>query len=111
MIALQTAKADRRKSEMVDLFSIDDVTYQVPARPRVNVALQFLTDTREHGESLAQMMLLEKLLGPEGYAALAGYDALSAEDLTAVSEAAAKLTLGALETPGNGEGGSLKSVG
>lgn len=111
MIALKSAKADG-PVEMVDLFSIGETTFQVPAKPRVNVALQLLTDTREHGEMLAQMMLLEKLLGPEGYAALSNYDELTTEQLQQVSELASKLTLGALEnTSGNSAGGPLKSVG
>lgn len=88
--------------EMVDLFSIDGVAYQVPAKPRVNVALQYLTFARENGEQMAQMMLLEKLLGPDGYKALSEYDDLTPEQLREVSDFAAKLTLGAIESEGNG---------
>jgi len=87
--------------EMVPLFSIDGKEYRVPAKPRVNVALKYLTNAREHGEQMAQMMLLEDLLGAEGYKALAEYDDLTAEQLSQVADLAAKLTLGQLES-GNG---------
>lgn len=99
--------------EMVDLFSIDGTVYQVPAKPRVNVALQFLNDLRTQGEAMANMLMLEKLLGAEGYKALSTYDALTPENLRAVTDAAAKLTLGMLEEAesGNSDGGSLRSVG
>ena len=97
-----TRSGEGESPEMVDLFSIDGKTYQVPAKPRVNVALQYLTLSREHGEQMAQMMLLEKLLGPEGYKALSEYDELTPEQLREVSDFAAKLTLGAVESEGNG---------
>lgn len=112
MIAL-TSKVTEEKADMVDLFSIDDKVYQVPAKPRVNVALKYLTNVKELGNAVAEMQLLEDLLGEEGYRALSEFDGLTAADLSAVSEAAARLVLGALEDAGegNGESGSGKSAG
>jgi hypothetical protein len=111
MIELKsTEREDGAEEELVPLFSLDGTTYSVPAKPRVHVALQYLTDARQHGEQMAQMMLLEKLLGEKGYKALSEFEDLTPEDLSAISDEAAKLTLGALEQPdsGNGSGGSRK---
>lgn len=111
MIELKTAEAGAPE-EMVDLFSIDDVVYQIPARPRVNVALQYLNDVRKYGHVVAEMMLVEKLVGEKGYKALSEYDELKPEDMSQIADSVVKMTLGALETaPGNDKKGSKKSRG
>lgn len=111
-IKLKSKTRAGKPEETVDLFEIDGQTYSVPARPRVNVALRYLNDVRENGQMLADMMLLERLLGPEGYRALSEFDDLDPADLQRITEFAVQLTLGALEADqGNGAGGSLKSVG
>jgi hypothetical protein len=76
----------------------------------MNVALKFLINLREFGEAMANMMLLETLLGADGYEALSNYDGLTPANLRAVSDAAAKLTLGVLEEADspNSDGGSGK---
>lgn len=111
MIELKST-GDRSDEEMVVLFTLDDVEYKVPARPRVNLSLQYLTDARQFGEQLAQMMLLEKMLGPDGYEALSSWEDLTAEQLGEVADYAARLALGALEgSQGNDKSGSKKSRG
>lgn len=82
---------------MVDLFSIDGVSYQIPAKPRVNVALRYLWHAKQYGEDAAAAELLEALLGEKGFKALVEYDELGPEDFTAILKAAQKVTLGALE--------------
>lgn len=96
--------------EMVDLFSIDGVTYQIPAKARMNVALLYLADVRKHGEMMANMSLLERMLGDKGYKALCEYEGLTAAQFSSVVEAAAGIALGSLEdaeSPNSG-GGSKK---
>lgn len=107
MIELKRA-ADSAEVEMVDLFKIDDVVYQVPAKPRVNVALRYFKNLQTMGAMSAEMALLEELLGEKGFKALSEFDGLTAKDLEALSEAAAQHALGALEDApeGNGAGGS-----
>ena len=83
--------------EMVDLFSIDGVTYQIPAKPRMNVALRYLWHARQHGVDRAAAELLEALLGEQGFAALVEYDDLTPEQFQAIMAAAQKVTMGALE--------------
>lgn len=107
MIEIKSAKKNvGQEEEMVDLFSIDDVVYSIPAKPRVNLALQYLTDARKFGEHMAQMMLLEKLLGEKGFKALSEYEDLTPEQLAQVGETASKLTLGNREAKPDGQGNS-----
>ena len=105
MIELSTkAPTESADTETVELFKIDGKAFVVSAKPRVNASLQLLRDTRKHGPELAQLMLLEKMLGEEAYDALCDYEDLKPEDLKALSEACAKLSLGALENAsGNSE--------
>lgn len=106
MIELKSAGDQSTPVETVVLFKIDDVEYRVPARPRVNLALQYLRDIRTEGAFLAEMLLTERLVGEEGYAALCNHDGLDPADLARVSDYAAKLALGALEAAELGNEGS-----
>jgi hypothetical protein len=106
MIELKSANAG--EVEMVDLFSIDGVNYQIPAKPRMNIALLFLDDMRKHGEMMANMALLERMLGEKGYKALCEYDGLSNEDFNSVIKAAATIVLGTLEEPDPNSGSGSK---
>lgn len=83
--------------EMVDLFHLDGVTYQIPAKPRVNVALRYLRTAKRDGETVATSELLEALLGVDGFEALTNYDELTPDQFAQIVAAAQKVTLGALE--------------
>lgn len=106
MIEFKSASAD--EVELVDLFSIDGKVYQVPAKPRLNVALRYLDEMRRRGEIFAGMKLLEDLLGDEGFKALMEYDGLTSENLNAVLKVASELALGSLEEPDPKSGGGSK---
>lgn len=102
-IEIVSAPADEQV-EMVTLFTLDGTAYDIPRKPRMNVALQLLTDVEEVGESMANMRLLRKLLGADGYDALANHDGLTSKQLGQVAQAASNFTLGSLEeddTSGN----------
>ncbi|RPE39741.1 hypothetical protein EDD90_2758 [Streptomyces sp. Ag109_O5-1] len=91
---------DPDKAEVrIPLFSIDGKEYSIPARPRLNVALQFMHMTRKQGDTTAMDFLLEKLLGTDGYQALREYDALTPEHFAKITAIASEVTLGALEAP------------
>lgn len=96
MIELKTS-TDAGPPDLVDLFSIDETTYQIPAKPRVNIALRYLWHAKQHGEDRAAAELLEALLGPAGFEALVNYDDLAPGDLEKIMEVATKHTLGALD--------------
>lgn len=109
MIELTTDSPDTAPPKMLDLFSIDGVTYQIPAKPRVNIALKYLWHARQYGEDRAAAELLESLLGPKGFQALVEYDDLKPEQFMSILAAAQTVTLGAMEAAqGNVERGPSK---
>jgi hypothetical protein len=95
-ISLDAAGA-KAEVPMVTLFTLHGQEYKIPARPRANLALKALQMTREYGPGLANVALLEELLGEEAFEALSSYEGLTDDQLQAVSKAARELTLGALE--------------
>ena len=58
------------EEERVPLFSIDGDVYTVPKFVPQGISLEFVRLNREHGESVAAVRLLERMLGPKAYAAL-----------------------------------------
>lgn len=110
MIEIRTSDAP---VEMVDLFSIDGVVHQIPANPQVHLALQFLDDASKASYLEAQVQLMKKLLGEEGWLALSTCKQLTKEQLKAISDELLDRTLGGVEqdTTGNGDSGPSKSDG
>lgn len=100
MLELKAKAADR---EMVDLFSIDGVAYQMPAKIGANIALGYMKLVRTHGQEAAMGWALEKTLGEKGYNALIECDDLEAEDLEAVMAVVHENVMGAVEA-GKGKG-------
>lgn len=97
VIELTSEQKSDTPAEMVDLFSIDGKTYQIPAKPRANVVLRYLHDIQHSNEDLAAARLLESLLGAEGFNALMDYDDLELEQFQAVLQAAQEVVMGAIE--------------
>ena len=98
-----------KPAEMVDLFHLNGVTYQIPAKPRVSIALKYLWHAKQYGETAATGELLESLLGAEGLQALTEFDDLTPEQFEQIVTAAQTVALGALETnAGEGARGSRK---
>ncbi|MGW2371659.1 hypothetical protein [Kitasatospora sp. NPDC001683] len=85
--------------ERVPLFYIDDVEYTIPARPRMNIALQYMHLAKDSGDAVAADFLLGSLLGEEGYRALREYDQLTPEQFQQITAIATRQTMGALELP------------
>jgi hypothetical protein len=95
--------------EMVDLFHLGGRTYQIPAEPRVNLALKFLWQRKTRGELDAAANLLGDMLGAEAFEALMEWPGLTVEILNQVSTAAAKVAMGQMEQAvGNSGGGQSK---
>jgi len=91
----------------VELFSLDGVSYTIPAKPRVNLALRYLWHSKQYGDDRAAAELLESLLGAEGFEALMNYDDLTGDQFEAIMRVATRYTLGALEdTTGKSGSGS-----
>lgn len=85
------------------LFYIDDTEYSIPSAPSASIGLgaqKTLAEEREQllaagldlkaatmtAMGLAQHYILRRMLGPEGYEALVGYDRLKRADLTRLME-------------------------
>lgn len=98
------------KSETVPLFEVDGTTYGIPAKPKLGVAVRFLQGVANGGGLLAELALLEELLGAEAYQVLMDQD-VDGDQLKALISAAEKAVLGGLETAGNPPSGSAKSAG
>jgi hypothetical protein len=83
--------------EMIELFRLDGVSYQIPKAPRVAYAMRMLDDITEHGAGVANMAMLRRLIGRDAYDALASYDRLTKHQLDLVSTAAMAHTLSGVE--------------
>lgn len=97
MIELKSTPVEER--EMVDLFSIDDKTYQMPKRAGANVALGYMRLVRTHGQEAAMGWALEKSLGEDAYIALMNCDEVTAEDLEIIMKVVHENVMGAVENP------------
>lgn len=81
----------------IELFRIDDTPYLVPARPSMNLVLSFVKDVQTMGTEIANILLLERLVGEEAFAALSACKSLKPAQLAAVADAASTLALGVVE--------------
>lgn len=84
----------------VTLFTIDETEYTVPRRPRPNLALRFMWESKTVGEDEAGMNLLIALVGDEGFQALMNYEPLTTEEFEKIMAIATELAMGALESTG-----------
>ncbi|KPM55732.1 hypothetical protein CcI49_03255 [Frankia sp. CcI49] len=82
---------------VVELFRLHGKVYTIPDAPKVNVALLYLWEARHHGEGVADQMLLERMVGEDGYRALMEHDPLKQEQLDRILSTAQKVVLGSLE--------------
>lgn len=98
MINLNEAE-DVEPVERIDVFSLDGVTYSIPAQQNASFALRYLQYVKEHGEDAAAAYLMELMLGEEGYAALASYENLTDTQLLTVFQACLETALGAMAGP------------
>lgn len=96
-IDLPAATEQPAEVEMRDLFRIGETMYQIPAKPKVNVALRYLKNVRERGEDLAAAELMVEMLGEDGFNALAEYDDLTTEQFENIQQLLQKHVLGAME--------------
>jgi len=84
---------------MVDLFSIDDRVYQMPAKVGANVALGYMKLVRTHGQDAAMGWALEQVIGEDGYTALMNCPDVEPEDLEAIMKVVHENVMGAVEVP------------
>lgn len=85
--------------EMVDLFEVDGVMYQVPRKPSASIGLRYLEAVEAVGPQAANLFILREMLGPDGYVALSTCKTLDTDQLEWVVETIQGLALGTVEAP------------
>lgn len=93
----ERTEEERAHDKRVVLFYIGDTAYDMPDRPRVNLAIRYLRDVREVGEEVAQANMMIDLIGEEGFDALCNADDILPEQFEQITNIASAKTLGALE--------------
>jgi hypothetical protein len=90
----------------LDLFSIDDTMYTIPARPSMSISLQFMhlagiTDASQvtARDAVAVDYLLGELLSEDGWKALREFKQLEPDQFKMITEIATTVAMGALELP------------
>lgn len=94
-----STKTKAKAVEYVDLFEIDDVTYQVPRHPSPTIGLKFLHILKTRGQEEAAHFMLTSMLSEEGYEALMNFDQLTQEQYDFVLTAAIRIATGKTENP------------
>lgn len=103
----QSATPWRDAPERYPLFTIVapdgvETVYDMPRAKHPGLVLDYLRQSRKHGEEIAASWLLEAILGDEGYTALVSEPDLTFETVNAVSRAALLVLTGRapkIETP------------
>lgn len=72
--------------EMVTLFELDDVPYQIPRNPSAALVLSWLLDVQKLGSGEANQRMAVELLGEEPLRALAASPEVQPEDLADIFE-------------------------
>lgn len=85
------------EEERVPLFSIDGKAYTVPKFVPQGISLEFVRLGREYGESVAAVRLLERMLGPDAYAALEQCPTLDEPKMQKIIDMAQKIAFGKAE--------------
>lgn len=85
------------EEERVPLFTIDGTPYTVPKFVPQGISLEFVRLNREYGESVAAVRLLERMLGPEAYAALEQCPTLDEPKMQKILDMAQKIAFGKAE--------------
>ncbi len=96
-VRIVSASPGGAPAKMIDLFEMDGVMHQIPAKPRINLVLRFLFQAKTLGEDMAAANLLESLIGTDGFAALVNYDDLEPDQFQQILAIAQKVSMGELE--------------
>lgn len=85
VVRLVTSKT-RRPGKRIVVFSIDDRDFTVPENPPAGILLSYVDAVRQHGagSGAAEAVMLDLMLGTEGYAALRSHPDLTLTDLARI---------------------------
>lgn len=99
LLELDTAEGEARDVPMEPLLKRDGVTYSIPVKISADIALQYLELTTTVGVGAALVWGLKRLLGPDGYEALATFPNLTNAELGKISGYVQNKLFGALDDP------------
>lgn len=96
---VKIGKRGRKAPEMVTIFEIDDVEYQIPAKPSPAVLIKFMREARSKkiGRAQAAENLLVTLLGQDALDALAESQDVTEEDVADVFTIVGHIGFGAFQ--------------
>ena len=89
-------------ADTIDVFSLDGVTYTMPAEPQPSIGLRFVWEMKTTGEMDAVANLLISTVGADAFEALTKAKGMTAEQWEAVQQFVIKHAVGATE-PGKGQ--------
>jgi hypothetical protein len=91
------ARPARPEAEKIHLFTLDGRDYFIPSVIRPSIGLSYLFVLKTQGEQAAIAEMLYAVLGRDAMEALAGADAMEAEDLKVITEIIRDRAMGAVE--------------
>lgn len=91
--------SSKKEYEKVELFSIDGKPYFIEKRPRLALALKLTKMIKAGQQEEAVVLLMEELVGEEGYEALLNYEDLDENVLAQIITAAQQEVFGEKEDP------------
>ena len=94
-----TPVSEDDERDEIPLFSIDDKTYSVPAKVKMNKSLRVMHIQRTQGQEAAMDYMMGMMLGEEGYNALMDYDDLTDEVLGDILEIVLSLVYSKVDVP------------
>lgn len=84
--AVRITKTAPPEQARIVLFYIDETPYTVPKTIPANLGLRFLQVAAHRGPGVAQIFLLEEMLGEEGLDALKACDGMTSEQFQALRD-------------------------
>jgi hypothetical protein len=103
MVVEITKPVEGEEVPMLDLFTLDGKTYQIPDRVRPNVSMKFLWMIKTVGVGAAEHWLGQQLIGEEGYLALINCEYLTQEQSDEIFQEARSVVFGERRPKSAGE--------
>lgn len=106
VVKLPSAKEDA-EIEMIDVFELDDVTYQMPKKASAGLSLRYLKAQAEKGPDAAIYEMMIEMLGEDAFNVLMEHPSLEDEHLEQIMKIVENHVLG--DGSGKSRGGSRRN--
>lgn len=98
-LRLTSAGPDAPAPERVIIAFLDDYELSMPAKMPASTSLRVMRAQRKEGEAQAMMLMLEEVLGEEGFTKLVEWPSLTDDNLVDLFAVVQHVAMGAMETP------------